>query len=214
MSEVRPVVFCPWQAAMMHPDLVLPPLFEIARQIPFIHVHAAPIAQMLNQAVDVFMQTDFTHFVNLDIDHIHPADVVHRLGRDVLQHPEIKMIGGLNFARPEPHVPCAWIERDGEVVRMTDWIDCIEPVELLGFGCVMIARDVFQQVEPPWFMYDYSDMSAGEDYQYPGSDMYFCKKVRDAGIKIYCDTSITSPHIGYKLAGKESYERQRERVPA
>lgn len=212
--NVRPVIFCPWQAAMMHPDLVLPPLFEMARQFPFLHAHAAPIAQMLNQAVEVFMDSDFTHFINLDIDHIHPENVAYQLAWSAATNPDKLVIGGLNFQRPEPHLPCAWVDQDGEIVRLEDWDDGIIEVETIGFGCVIIAREVFERVNPPWFMYDYSNMTAGDDYQYPGSDMYFCDKARFAGIRLWCNTDITSPHIGYKLAGKGTYERQRERVPA
>lgn len=193
---------------MMHPDLVLPPLFQIAQWFPFIHVPAAPIAQMLNQAVDV-MLTEYpgiTHFVNLDIDHIHPPTIVNALGKDIARYPEIQIIGGLNFQRPEPHLPCAWFKRDGEIIQMTTWIPQVVQVEAVGFGCVMIAREVFEEMEPPWFMYDYNDMNAGENYQYPGSDAYFCKKARAAGFHIYCDTDLTSPHIAYKLVGEREYK--------
>jgi hypothetical protein len=193
---------------MKDPDKVLPPLFEIARSFPFIHVPAAPIAHMLNQAVDVMLSEHpaATHFVNLDIDHVHPANVVQRLGHSIARYPEIRIIGGLNFQRGAPHSPCAWFRRNGGHVQMTKWLPGITEVSALGFGCVMIAREVFEQIPPPWFMYDYSDMQAGINYQYPGSDAFFCKQARKAGIKIYCDTTLTSPHISEKLVGENEYK--------
>ena len=193
----------------MHPDLVLPPLFDIARQFPFIHVPAAPIAQMLNQAVDVMLERypRVTHFVNLDIDHIHPPDVVQRLGLTIKRFPDVQIVGGLNFQRPAPHSPCAWFRRDGEIVQMTNWIPGVAEVEAIGFGCVMIAREVFEAIEPPWFMYDYANMETNVNYQYPGSDAYFCKKARAAGFRIFCDTGLTSPHIAYQLIGEREYKQ-------
>jgi hypothetical protein len=42
----------------------------------------------------------------------------------------------------------------------------------------------------PWFL----PMIVGEDYV--GEDFAFCKRARDSGINIYCDTTVRLAHIG------------------
>jgi hypothetical protein len=122
---------------------------------------------------------------------------------------DIKIVGGVNFSKG-PVFPAAWVERDGEVVNINGWIDgLVEEVVKIGFGCVMIHRSVFEAIERPWFMYDYSEASPGV---YPGPDMYFCNKARQAGFSIWCDYSLTSPHIAYKLIDKETFYEEKENL--
>jgi len=208
--NIAPLCVAPWQPALMHADLVIPCFMELAAQgIPFVHFPAGPPAQVLNQAGDYLLDhPEYTHLVNLDIDHTHRANVVHKLAAACGMYDDIKIVGGINFQRPEPHTPCAWRLRDGEIYNVTGWMDgLVEEVVKIGFGCVMIAREVFEAIERPWFMYDYTDASPGV---YPGPDMYFCKKATAAGFSIWCDYSITSPHIAYKLIDEDTWNEQKQ----
>jgi len=208
MADIRPIVLIPWQAALANPDLVLPPLFDVGRKFPIISLPAMPAAQALNMAATWMLETEEgrskTHLANLDQDHVHPADVVERLCRNIARFPEIKIIGGVNFQRPEPHKPCIW--RAPGVEYGEGPAAHIDEIGYIGFGCTVVSREVFEQVEPPWFMYDYSAMKAGDSFQYPGPDIYFCKKDLAAGFKLYCDHSVTSPHIAYKLVDRASWK--------
>jgi len=202
---ITPLVFAPFQPALQHADLVLPPMFEIARKWPWLMLPAMPAAQGLNMAAEYALQHDYTHLINLDIDHVHPVDVVERLCAAVEEHPEIKIIGGLNFQRQDPHTPCAWKEHYGKWLLPSNWDGSIIEVDRIGFGCTMVNCEVFSEIDTPWFMYDYTNMQIGAKNKYPGPDIYFTQKARDAGYTIYCHTGITSPHIAYKLVGEKEY---------
>lgn len=58
-----------------------------------------------------------------------------------------------------------------------------------GFGCVLIDMDVFDEIEPPWFLYTESKTGVRR-----GEDITFCYKVADAGIHIYADTRVLCKH--------------------
>lgn len=57
-----------------------------------------------------------------------------------------------------------------------------------GDAGMLIRREVFDAIEDPWFTP--TPGSIGLDY-----DMNFCRKVRDAGFKIYCDSGAMLGHI-------------------
>lgn len=65
-----------------------------------------------------------------------------------------------------------------------------------GVGCVLIRREVFEQIEFPWF-----DLKEG----YYGSDMYFFTKVRDARIQVWIDPTVRCGHMDYVTWTFEDY---------
>lgn len=134
-----------------------------------------------------------THVIMLDIDHIHPLNVVQHLSKWFILYPELQVVGGLNFRRSAPYEPCGFIlGQDGKYYSPQDWEPGLLEVDAIGTGCIMISRDVFLELEPPYFYNDYSQVWADI---WPGEDMGFSKKCRDAGIKMYMDTTLTSPHL-------------------
>lgn len=150
-------------------------------------------------------KTDATHIVMLDADHLHPPDVVERLGRWVLQDRNRMIVGGLHFRRGEPYEPCAFVYgEDGKLHAATQWDDgCVE-VHAIGHGSIIIAREVFEALEKPYWAYTYTH---AERDIYPSEDMYFSFKAREAGFHLYCDTTLTSPHMIHGLVD-ESVFRQ------
>jgi hypothetical protein len=120
-----------------------------------------------------------------------------------VKNPAIKVVGGLNFRRGEPYDPCAFIRGDdGKYYPMSEWEEGLIKVDAIGTGCIAIAREVFELLEPPWFYNDYSKVF--EDV-WPGEDMGFAVKCQAAGIQQWVDTTITSPHLIDALIDRESY---------
>ena len=152
---------------------------------------------------------EFSHLIMLDSDHIHPADVVQRLAQSVAQHPDKLVIGGLNFRRTTPFDPCIFkADGEGALRQPATWGAGLLQVDILGHGCIIIAREVFERIPPPWWKYeyhgDYSDSS--KEYPFPSDDVGFSLLCAKHGIKLWCDTTLTSPHIGEILVGPEPFQ--------
>lgn len=64
--------------------------------------------------------------------------------------------------------------------------DGLTEVGGIGFGCCLTKTDIFDRLDFPYFVF-------GEDY---GEDIYFCRKARAAGYKIYLDPDVKCGHIG------------------
>lgn len=150
------------------------------------------------------LDSDYTHLLMLDSDHVHPPDIVQRLARWFQAYPDmVQVVGGLNFRRGEPYDPCAFVDPgDGQFHRLAEWGRGAVEVDALGTGSMMIARSVFEQLpeDAGWFDYEYPNHTG-----WPGTDMTFSKRCREAGITLWCDTTCTSPHIGTMLIGEDTY---------
>lgn len=197
------------ERTISYADLVFPSIVQIAAQSPVIlnmPYQRTDLAR--NKAAMELLKTDFTHLLMLDIDHVHPTDIIQRLAKWVLKDPkEFQVVGGLNFRRSEPHDPCAYTwDDENEKMWTIDWDENTEIVEVdrLGTGSILIAREVFETIEPPWFYNDYSQVWKDS---WPGEDMGFSRKVRAAGIKMWVDVKTTSPHITPAVVDANSWRK-------
>lgn len=66
----------------------------------------------------------------------------------------------------------------------TNWLQ----VAVVGFGFVLLKREVFEKIQYPWFAWDKPD-GISEDF-------FFCEKARASGYNINVFTDITLSHIG------------------
>jgi len=202
------------ERTIAYADLVFPSVVQIAAQGPVIlnmPYQRTDLAR--NKAAIELLKSDFTHLLMLDIDHVHPPDIIQRLARWVLSDPkQFQVVGGLNFRRSEPYDPCAYKKGDDGTMWTIEWNEdtTLMEVDRLGTGSILIAREVFETIPPPWFTNDYSQ--AWRD-AWPGEDIGFSKLCNQAGIKLWVDCTVTSPHITPALIDNHNWEHWRERNP-
>jgi SAM-dependent methyltransferase len=70
-----------------------------------------------------------------------------------------------------------------------DLIEC----DGIGGGCLLVHKRVFEAIEPPYFKCS-PNSNLGEDF-------YFCRKVQEAGFKIFVDPGIICGHRAKGLIG-------------
>ena len=150
----------------------------------------------------------YTHVAMLDEDHLHPADVVEKMARWVLQDRKRLVIGSLNFRRTPPHDACLFqINEAGDrFENMTEWPAGLITTPLMGHGSILISREVFERVPPPWWAYPFNHAVEG---LYQAEDSIFCQFMRDHNITMYCDTTITSPHLASMFVDERLYRAYR-----
>jgi len=64
-------------------------------------------------------------------------------------------------------------------------------VDGVGTGCLLIKREVLENIEPPWFSFVYNEHGGLE----LGEDFYFSKKVQQNGFDMYIDTKQLCSHF-------------------
>lgn len=141
-----------------------------------------------------------------DTDMVFPPDTLHRMVARARQH-DIKILGGLCvIVTAEGAVPTLFIPDEDAVTHvMLDYEDG-QVVELAatGTGCLLVHRDVLEDMRlkcggsiHSWFGYDQFTTAAGEWEL--GEDVSFCLRAREAGWKVYVDTTC---HVGHHKGPK------------
>lgn len=67
-------------------------------------------------------------------------------------------------------------------------------IEACGFGCVLIKSEVIEKIGYPQFVYK----DALDHRNTISEDIYFCKRAKQEGFKLWADTTIVCEHIGTK----------------
>ena len=91
--------------------------------------------------------------------------------------------------------------------------DKLIEVASAGLGCCLIKKEVFEKVgsqerdnEVPWFKFT---TGYGKE-QRESEDHYFFRKAREAGYKVFCDTSLTCGHMRTDMITEEYWKAMRE----
>jgi hypothetical protein len=136
------------------------------------------IDQMLNHPLDP------THIFFLDADIVPAPDTLMRL----LRH-RLPVVGGLYRKRLPPYEPMALLRRGRIYKPIPVKGPRLRKVDLVGAGCLLIRREVFEKIPPPWFTSEWrKDGHLSEDFS-------FCEKVRKAGYTVMVDTSVNPLHL-------------------
>lgn len=184
----------------MHP-LVLESILQTSGEhITNIHVESGytiPIDEKRNKCVEKFLATECTHLLFWDSDTIGIPGAIEKLLKA-----NKPVIGATVYKKGGDHVPCFgfWVpERQIYRTPLPFPYNQIMPVDMVGTGFMLIAREVFEKVPPPWFQC-YDKGNAQED-------IYFCLKAKKFGFQVYVDTGLNLGHIATPyVVTNETYE--------
>lgn len=131
----------------------------------------------------------FTHLLWLDADHTFNPDLAVQLAGH-MKDPEVDAVSALYYSRTGPTLPVAFV-KDDTPDKYKHYPIVIVPktlceVDAVGFGAILMKRDVFERVPEPWFTIDYR----------AGEDVAFCVKAKEHGVRFFLDGSYTIGHIG------------------
>lgn len=159
------------------------------------HVYLRPqfagmtIEAVRNSIVEQALQSGCTHLIMMDTDQIMPPDTITKL----LSH-DLPICGAKVHRRYPGFDPLMYRGEPGKYELVPD--EEIEAgglveVSATGTGCIMYKTEVFLKVDAPWF-----EFSIGKDGKPVGEDIGFCIKLKEAGYRIFVDTSIHVGHVG------------------
>lgn len=209
----RILVGIPLERSVSYADKVFHQFLAIASQGPiFLREPYGRTDLVRNKFVQRLLTSDASHLLMLDIDHIHPMKIVQQLAKWPLLDPSIRVVGGMNFRRGKPFDPVCGIYNNGHKRRLmiTEWEQGLIQVDECGAGSLLVARSVFEEMEPPWFFNVYDNVWEND---WPGEDIGFSRKCRDLGIPMYVDTTTSSPHCIESLVTEATYRRYLETHP-
>jgi len=156
------------------------PLYLVVREAAYVHTNREEIARkILNSAA--------THLLFIDSDMSFKPDALDKLvarDRDI--------IGASYNYRQLPLKSTIVIQDEKGNILKKDLPDGTFECAAISLGFALIKTSVFKKIPHPWFFYEHDDkgnITCGED-------VWFCRKAKEAGFKIYCDPTIEVGHIG------------------
>lgn len=160
------------------------------------------------------IQGGFDRVLWLDSDMIVPADAMMRLAQD-MDETGADMVTGVYYRRNFPVTPVIFrsIDKPAEINgSMVAQIPCYEdypmgdlfPVGACGFGCVMTSVKLLKRI---WD----NQGPAFHPVMWAGEDIAFCWRVKQAGVRILCDSLVQCGHIGSITFGKQMDKREVEK---
>ena len=147
-------------------------------------VHGRKVAAAYNDIVREFMKDGADFLLTIEGDTFPPADALVKLMKHMADG---KRVVGAWYPKRQDAVyegspivignngKRGHLEADGEV----------HEVYTIPMGCTLYSAEVFYEIEYPYF----------ETTDCLSQDSFFSQKLRDAGFKLYCDTSIRCKHI-------------------
>lgn len=131
-----------------------------------------------------------THLLFLDTDCImeDPKDVNQAVR--MLLACNSPIASGLYRAKKTEGYPYAmWVKNpQGEgYLSISTWTGNWLKVDVIGFGFVLLKREVFEKMPYPWFVWD---------KPHPSEDFAFCEKLNKAGYEVKVLTSVRLSHCG------------------
>lgn len=113
---------------------------------------------------------------------------------------EVDIAAGLVCTRTEPPQPLIFDRRVEGPVK--GW----EPGSVVrcdgaGFGCTLMRTEIFQKLDPPWFVEDRQILKddEGKPWTYGSTeDLPLMYRAVDAGFKMYVDTSVNCLHLDWQ----------------
>jgi len=170
--------------------------------------HGLAVDLARNYLVNQFLEEGFDWLFFVDSDAVfHPQTLLRLMEWDE------PVVGALCFTASKPTTPVVynrWADTQEAVMALDEtreWVinhkelhtngaavlrsrpdDALFPVAATGGHCLLINRVVLESMEPPWFKVN---PKAGRGR---GEDLYFFRKLGEAGFPAYVDLSVMAAH--------------------
>ena len=146
------------------------------------------VAESRTQLANEALEHGATHLLWLDSDIHFPANIVSKF----LKH-DRDIVAANYSTRYAPYRSVAFVNPDDTEQRLETRFG-LHKVWAVGMGCMMIKRQVFEQLPKPWFNHAYNkDLDT-----FSGEDIYFCNQANEHGFDIWIDAEIQLAHLGIK----------------
>ena len=161
------------------------------------------LARIARGRVNEYTGQVFTHLLWLDDDHVFNPDMALWLA----QYADKDMVSALYYGRCDQILPVAYVKDTSEEFKHFPIIDVPEQlceVDAVGFGALLMKRDVLDRVPEPWFTLDWRS----------GEDIAFCTAAKKHGVRIFVDGRYKIGHMGPRPIVKEGdYKKYLEDNP-
>lgn len=144
------------------------------------------IGEHRNVIAKNFLESDCDYLLMIDSDNPPPTNILDLIeyDKEVIGLPtpiNMNYIQGVNDIR--------WNVFENEL-PVKEKGNGLQEVEMIGTGCMIIRRDVLEKIKHP-----FTTKRNEDDLRIVGTDTAFCKRCKEAGIKIWTHWNYTCSHF-------------------
>lgn len=150
-------------------------------------VDPRPLDHCRNRMVSEFLGTNCTHLFTVDSDCLPQPGTIMKLlgfGLPFVAAPHECIVGGEPGVMVVDKVPGGGYKQHLPIAGL-------QKADAVGGSGLLVRRDVFEVIEPPWFRM-VLDERTGLLRQ--GEDFYFCDRLFEAGFDVYADCDLIQRH--------------------
>lgn len=180
--------------------------------VDFSIIFGTEIGAARNALVKAAQDRKCKYIFFLGDDVVAPPHTLRQLIYRMENMPNCDVVGGVYCAKADPAAPLVF--KDNGEGSYWDWkIGEFFEVSGLGMDCTLVRMDIFDKLTPPYFKTVDSDgfidgQNKAESWT---EDLYFFKKVTDAGGRIFCDASVICDH--WDVYAKKSWSLPKDSLP-
>lgn len=146
------------------------------------------IAESRTRLANEALNYGATHLLWLDSDIHFPSTIVNKF-----LHHNRDIVAANYSTRYAPYRSVAFVDPEDTEQRLEKKFG-LHKIWAVGMGCMMIKRQVFEQLPKPWFNHAYDKNTD----TYSGEDIYFCNQAGHHGFEVWVDAEIQLAHLGTK----------------
>lgn len=193
------------------------------------HLHierSFPIDSNRNRAVRKAL--DGTFDARPDKSKVYPADYIFMMDTDMLfpfhTLPTLfktmldtgaDLVSGMYYMKGKRFEPVLgrFIDNDHMYYKSIHYWDDEKPflADVIGPGCCLAKREVFEKIPFPWFAYmDNPEEFGGFKFRDVSEDMHFCREIKRLGLKLVIEPKVQCGHIMTTPVGRPEFESFRD----
>ena len=145
-----------------------------------------PLEHARNMQVHRFLKTEYTHLFLLDSDCVPPDRTVEKL-----LALDLPIVTAPHLTEVKGEIGPMIVDRAPGGYRQHLPIEGLQKVDACGGSGLLIIREVFEKLGPPWFRFVMDD----QGLLCQGEDFYFCERAYQAGYEVWADCDLIQTHI-------------------
>lgn len=157
------------------------------QNVDYSHVASPLVEENRNNIFEI--AKDYDRLMMIDSDMVFEPHMIPQL-MQIMDEKDADLVCGVFRSGTEPY-PYTIYTKLENFETLKEENQGVKPIEACGTAFILIGKRPLEQFEKPFYRIDWQGKRLGQD-------LSFCKRLLDAGMKLYCDTQMKIGHLRFQ----------------